>query len=853
MIRKGSIGRCKVVNKRLFTSTTEAIAAGRHAMACLLWASFGVVCLFGLPIGCSGENQPPQIEYIPNQTTTVSQGVRIKVQVTDDDSDSIIFELEGLPEGAKILPESPSSALVHWNPSIIDIAPGGKSYQVTVTARDEHGGVSSATFTLWVTGEGGVPVFDLPSGVVLNLAKEPSLTVHVAVKDVDSHEVVVNMLESPQGAKFEKTDGKSGYLFWQPSEAQQAVTVHRFVFSAQDETHPAITHALMVVLLNAEENAGCESTPPSVLAPPPMDVNLDNDGTLTIETKVADHESAISSVTFFWRTGEVDGPFNPLLMTESEDENGLYSAKLAPPGISPNGLLLHYYFAAIDNDDPFGTKCDLDSRLPKSGAFTIGLYPNGTPSTTCIDDNWTPDDEQNLARWVNFGSFHGKRLCKIDSDWIYFEAKANEPLSVTVTQHGQPVPLHLKLTNEAGITMAEAGNSENLLRVELTPPTTGDYYAQIKSIDANARLSFSWKVSSASSECPPEPFEPNDTPGQATPLGAAPMEGLILCPGESDYFRINAVGGKELHLILAFNHLYGDLDLELLGENGTSILAIGSGQTSTEEVIYTPKSSGTVYARVYGHDDAANSYGLALNVVDPNAVCEEDILAPNHMPEEAATVYQGVYDGMKLCPNSQDWYAIDLNGGERLDVIVEPSSALNLSVHIYTDPAQSPIVSAGLDADGWVWAKAENLPAGRVYYSVSGAVVPIDYAFLQDVIDPEGGCSPDRFEPNNDVNTATAIAKGVTTWARLCDGDTDFYSLSVPAFSNIRIYTVHTFYDGYADITLTDANGKMIGSSIDYGTGAILDTISGAEGLIYIKISGELGMTLPYDLGVFID
>ena len=836
-------------------------AAKPHLVWRLRVLAGAVMCAFMLgtfALGCVGANQDPKIAYIPDLTVAVSEGVRLTVTANDPDGDPVTFTIEGLPEEAQVIPMSPSEMLLFWNPSITDTGPGGRRYDVTIAADDGRGGTGSTSFVLWGVAQGGAPIFDLPSGVVVNLADKSDVALPVAVKDVDSATVQIYMVEAPQGAKFEMAEGKLGTFFWQPTETQRATTVHRAVFSAQDESHDPVTHTLMIVLLNAEDDVGCATTPPSVLHTFPGDLTYqadDKNKGAPIATEVHDNESAVSSVSLYWRTGPVDGPFSQLKMEGVEDSPGDWSAWVPVQNVGNQGVLLHYYFIATDNDDPFGVDCDRESRLPKGGVFSVGVGPQGASPTLCVDDEWAGNDSLQTAKWVEVGAQYGMRLCGTKSDWVQISATEGEPLKVTVeTTQSVTAPslVTLKLVTADGAVLDEVTGTDTL-RVETVPTSGAALYAQVTAMQASARISYAWKVSQGDADCPSEPFEPNNSVGQATPLGAAPHEGLSLCPGDEDYFAIQVSGGKQVRVVLAFDHLYGDLDLDLLAGDGKTLLAIGSTKTSSEVVVYTPETSGTIYARVYGYEDATNTYGIALTEQDPNAECKEDPLAPNQTPEEAAVIYQGVYEGFQLCPSTGDWFAVDLNGGETFDVIVEPTLTLGLNVHIYSDPQGTALASAALDASGWAWATLENVPPGRLYYRVSGGLVPLEYTLLQEVTDPPGDCSPDRLEPNNHPTEATAIEEGVVTWARLCAGDQDFYAIQVPPFTTLTALTYHGWGAGWADLEIRDANGNVLGGGMDYGQGADVQVLVEDEGVVYVVVTGEANVTVSYDLGVFLD
>lgn len=111
-----------------------------------------------------------------------------------------------------------------------------------------------------------------------------------------------------------------------------------------------------------------------------------------------------------------------------------------------------------------------------------------------------------------------------------------------------------------------------------------------------------WAVSVA------DPFEPNDSPEQATDLGAGigtRLSGLRSGP-DDDFYRFRVLRADTLRLGIAFAHAEGDLTLSLHDADGP---LAESATTSDEELIETPLAAGTYVLQVSGENSA---YGLTL-------------------------------------------------------------------------------------------------------------------------------------------------------------------------------------------------------------------------------------------------
>lgn len=802
--------------------------------------------------GCQGVNHPPSLAFMANLTVTVGAEVRLAVSASDPDGDKLRFSLEGLPEDARMIAASADHALLWWNPTIKDTEPGGKRYSVVVRVDDDQGGTADAAFYLTVLPVAGAPAIDLPGGVVLNLAREESLTLLVAAKDDDSLEVALTMTDAPEGAKLQKAGAKSAYFNWRPTEAQRANVVHRAAFEAKDESNPAVTHILTIVLLNGEKDAGCDGTPPNISHAAPAD-DADIPGALPLSARVTDAQSAVAKVTVHYGVSadpEATGLTVDLTKLESDPEQ--WVGEIPLPTIAPGGELVRYWLTATDNDDPTGAACDLTTRRPKSGTFTAAVYPAGSAGA-CVDDDAEPDDSASQAPTLGAGEYPGRRLCGAAPDAVLVDLAAGETVVASVSRAPAHGPVALSIYAADGQLIDEDASSAATLQVSAAaPPGGGQRLLEIASPSAQTRLTYTLQLTTELVTCDEDDHEPNDAPAEAAPLAAGTYPGQVLCPGEDDWFSVAVAAGVQVTITAAFDHAYGDLDLELWSAGGGSLLSASTGENSTERVTWVATSPTTVLARVRGHLGASNDYALVVALEDAAAVCEDDLLAPNGSPSVAAVLFQGVYSQLALCPDRTDWYAVDLNGGETLDVLAEPDDAKPVTVSIYTNPDAAPVASEATGTDGLAWASYTLGAAGRLYYSVSTTAAPVTYALLQDVTDPPGACAADRFEPNDVAAAATEVGEGVQTWLRLCPGDRDAFQIATTPFAILTVFTSHSA-SGWTDVTITGPQGQVLGDALDPGYGADL-LLPTEEAAVYtIWLDGDGTSVVPYDLAIFLD
>jgi len=804
---------------------------------------------------CDDDNRAPALALVLDQQVVVGDTLRLVLTAEDPDGDRVAFDVDGLPDAAQLAPRSKSEAVVVWSPLITDTQPGGRRYEVDVTASDGRGGVARQTVGVVVYPTFGVPTFNLPAGIVVNLATDDDLALLVEVKDDDSTDLTVEMTEGPEGAKLQRADAKSAYFYWKPDDIQRGVAVHRAIFSARDESHAPVTHVLTLVLLNAEKQSGCEGTPPNVAHPTPPDTTLD--GPLVLTANATDAQSQVQSLAVHW-TRDPDSTFAAASFRRDEPNGATWTASLDVGGVPTGGALVYYYLTATDNDDPTGIACDRSGRYPKTGYYTVAVYPSGTSSATCIDDGAEPDGLTSQAPALKAGTYPGRRLCKDDLDLVGIDAPPGTRVVASVSWNPSHGELMARLVDEAGATLVnaiEVGEGLVTARYEPPPESSAPLWLEVGALSIGSRVSYTIELAVEDARCTDDAAEGDSSPTSAKPIALGQSVDQKICPGDSDFFALPVQGGGAIDLTLTFDHRYGDLDLELRGDDGVTVLALSESESSIETITHRPTNSGTLYIRVYGFENASNAYTLEVDT-SSGAGCTSDGLGQNATPATAATLFQGVYEGFVTCESTPDWFTLEVNGGESVDVLVL-SDGSSLELSLYEDPTGAPVGSSATDAGGFADVTWSRVGPGRLYYKV--APVPGTaagtYSVLQEITDPGGACAPDRKEPNAQ-GSPVPIVEGVHTWLRLCGADdVDAFTIDLPAFAKLLVLTAHASGEQYTDVEVLGPNGQKLWESTDFGEGAYLEEVAELAGryTILVRPFDVRPAGLGYDLGIYVD
>ena len=332
----------------------------------------------------------------------------------------------------------------------------------------------------------------------------------------------------------------------------------------------------------------------------------------------------------------------------------------------------------------------------------------------------------------------------------------------------------------------------------------------------------------------------NDTLGTATEFIVSEdgrWEGAgHICPGDSDWYSFTASAGQLLEVDLGFTQSEGDLQLELLNGEGSS-LALQESITDGEFVRLNVLQDGTYYLKVNGRDPIATDNTYTLTTQLTGVPCESDQFEPNDSHYEAAELNEGSHESLTLCYGEADWYEIPAADGQivKVDALYDPAST-DVGLTLYRRTAAGNL--------GWLAGGIENASGRTLVRQVSESgpfllratrgsdVVNADYALEVDVSGV--ACIGDVFEPNDGYFSASPITSGTAeTGLTLCVGDRDWYEIEVA--NGQLIDTTIEFDHAEVDLGLQLYQINTDGS-ISYRSGS--NTLTDNETIRYRPFSG---------------
>lgn len=228
-----------------------------------------------------------------------------------------------------------------------------------------------------------------------------------------------------------------------------------------------------------------------------------------------------------------------------------------------------------------------------------------------------------------------------------------------------------------------------LARVELPPDLADGRYVLGVRIDENDAVDESDEGDNIGvtrlrvddeAACRTDDLEPNASPYEP---GAVPLEALVgagmhldlfACEGDDDWYAVALAPGQRLTAAIERRSGGGDLEMELYGPDGQTLIDESTTLQDREEVeLLRAPAAGVWFVRVYVAGGEQAGYDLELTIGEAEA-CPDDDLEPNGERASAALLPDGLHD-LRLCPGDTDWYRFAIPAGNTVSWQVSSGGA----------------------------------------------------------------------------------------------------------------------------------------------------------------------------------
>lgn len=211
-----------------------------------------------------------------------------------------------------------------------------------------------------------------------------------------------------------------------------------------------------------------------------------------------------------------------------------------------------------------------------------------------------------------------------ENDFYSFTAPVTGTYVITATTPNSNLDTVLGLYARNGIRLAyndDIAANDTDSRVTVTLIANSRYYFGITNYTGAPNGAYSWSVDGPTPTTPPpttdDTYEDNDSRTQAASLGTitAPLTISNLVMADSaDWFSFTttAAGTAASSVAISFQHVQGDLDLQLYSATG-QLLRASEGTSNSETVSLDGLAAGTYFVRAYGYLGASNpNYSLIV-------------------------------------------------------------------------------------------------------------------------------------------------------------------------------------------------------------------------------------------------
>ncbi len=329
-----------------------------------------------------------------------------------------------------------------------------------------------------------------------------------------------------------------------------------------------------------------------------------------------------------------------------------------------------------------------------------------------------------------------------------------------------------------------------------------------------------------------------------------------------DYYKLQLNDAERIQVSLfyfsaIFNQLKPDIasgiNLYLYNDSGMTELISSSVSTKDSEIIdlFRVDRSGTFYLFVNSTIPGLRYYNMTVTILGADDDFEENdgFSDAAQLPTDDAT-----YD-LFLIKNEWDTFIVTLGRGDNLNVTITfNSSKGNLDLYLYggsLNPSSPLAYSNGVtnSKESVTYFNPDDVFHVFILINAPGgggiAGVGIEYQLIIDV-----SVGDDRFEPNDEFNSAVPIGEGNFTGLLVRELDEDWYKIYLLAGERVNISVGFSNDVGDIDLYVVDRTNGIVSKSVTNGDLESVTFTALYEGLHYIRVTLFTGSVNSYWLSI---
>lgn len=512
------------------------------------------------------------------------------------------------------------------------------------------------------------------------------------------------------------------------------------------------------------------------------------------------------------------------LLSFDDDGGGNLASRIA--WVAPaNGT----YYARVRHfsSSTFGANTDYDLRL---------IQGNTGPG-----DNYEPDNTFTQASPIvtdGTSQTHNFHI-PADVDWVRFSTTLGGAYTIQTLNLGPASDTVLELYDTNGTTLLEVNDDGGVglaSRITWTAPANGTYFVKVRHYLASASgndTNYDLQVIEGGPNG--DPFEPDNTPAQATPLtvnGSSQTHDFHIA-GDQDWIEFSTTIGTNYIIETSNLGIASDTYLFLYDTNGTTLLESNDdgGVGLASKIQWTAPANGTYFVKVRHYNNSTygpdTNYDLAVTSTTGGG---GDPFEPDNIFTQAnsITVNDAAQTHTFHVTGDNDWVQFSAVAGA--EYTVETSNLGNRSdtvIYLYDVDGTTQL---DFDDDGGLGLASRIdwvAPFNGIYYVrvrhyasdfVFGADTNYDLRITSDSI-----IGPDNFEPDNSSTQANPIDVDppveVQTHTFHVNGDQDWVQFTGITGETCTIQTLNLGPQSDTFLEFYNNNLTLIASDDDSGPG----------------------------------
>jgi len=471
----------------------------------------------------------------------------------------------------------------------------------------------------------------------------------------------------------------------------------------------------------------------------------------------------------------------------------------------------------------------------------------------CAEDPEEPNDSRAEAIALEAGEAYELGICD-DADWFSVEVPAGQLLDIGISYDAAEANIVLRLTNAQDELLVLGEGAGGRLSAFLDPAdAVRTVYLGI--VGGSGRVAYTMNIGLRVPEGPANL--------RIRDLELAPVVAAAGAPIAARFELVN-VGGEDAPASQASFYLHSEPSLMGAGyvdrqplppvPAGVAVdvnlqFELPMEQADGDYIVVVEADSMNAVEEA----DEDDNLGFSALRVDADEACAPDGLEPNASPFEAGdealprVIEGGAYANLFSCRGDDDWYAVDLEAGQSLQVTVEFQNAEgDLDAVLYGSDGETVIAeSAGfsdLESVGLVRAEVAGRYYVRVFMNPGDVQHGVNRYSLNVEINDADACTDDAYEPNGDLETAELLPDGRHELT-VCPGDVDWYRFAIPAGNTVS-WQVNAA-GAAIELALFDEDGDLLES----------DDIRIAHqaqrnGMYYLRVAVDSEEEVVYELRV---